>query len=346
MSVFKTILRLIKRNLGYGILTLATLLTLLPSVSSESKKVEGYKYNICYNGDIKDATKKEKELIDFLSKYKIEHQNYTDEEIKVVDALNIYDLIINLNEKNGVKRLIIKYEILSLEINQFMAYLDYYGDYDKAKNIMDESVETKQLDVKTSNTKTTVNSFLMYQISLFVLLIAGQILAILYKENIEKKRMVSNIKSSRYMFEIILGMAVIVTIAVVVSLIVSALFVNYTTKDLIYHFINFTLFAISMLALASLICRITNNRQIAMGFANTITLALAFTSGGFIQLELVKPGFIKFAKLFPEYYAIKNVHNGVFNMEYLKNLGIILLFGIAYYVVSVLLSRLNEERLK
>lgn len=346
MTVFKTILRLIKRNLGYGILTLATLLILIPFVSSESKKVEGYKYNVCYNGNIENATEKEKQLIKYLEKYKIEHQEYTDEEIKVVDALNIYNMIINLNEKNEDKKITIKDEILSLEINQFSAYLDYYGDYEKAKNIMDESVETKQLDVKPSNTKTTVNSFLMYQISLFVLLIAGQILSVLYKENIEKKRMVSNIRPSRYMLEIILGMAVIITIAVVVSLLVSAIFVNYTIKDIIYHFVNFTLFAVSMLALSSLICRITTNRQIAMGFANTITLALAFTSGGFIPLELVKPGFIKFAKLFPEYYAIKNVYNGAFNTEYLKNLGIILLFGIAYYVVSVLLSRVNEERLK
>lgn len=346
MTVFKTILRLIKRNLGYGILTLATLLILIPFVSNESKKVEGYKYNVCYNGNIDDATEKEKQLIKYLEKYKIEHQNYTTEEIKVVDALNIYNLIINLNEKNEDKRLTIKDEVLSLEINQFNAYLNYYGDYEKAKNIMDESVETKQLDVKPSNTKTTVNSFLMYQISLFVLLIAGQILSILYKENIEKKRMVSNIKPSRYMFEIILGMAVIVTIAVVASIIVSAIFVNYTAKDIIYNFINFTLFAISMLALSSLICRITKNKQIAMGFANTITLALAFTSGGFIPLEFVKPGFIKFAKLFPEYYAVKNVYNGVFNFVYLKNLGIIALFTIAYYIVSVFVSRLKEEKLK
>lgn len=344
MSVFKTILTLIKRNLGYGTLTLATLLILIPFVSKESSKIESYNFNVCYNGDIKKATSEEKDLIKYLEKYNIEHQSYTAEEMQVVDALNIYELILNLDEPDENKRLNIKNEILNLEINQFKGYLNYYDDFKKAKTIMDVGVNTKQLDVKTSNTKTTVNSFLMYQISLFVLFISSQILEILYKENIEKKRMVSNIKSSNYIFQIILGMSVIIIIAVIVSMIVSNIFVKYTFKDIIFNFINFSMFAISMLAMSSLICRITKNKQIATGIVNTITLVLAFTSGGFIPLEVIKPEFIRIAKLFPEFYAIKNVYNGVFNLEYFKNLGIILLFVIAYYAASVFVSRLKEEK--
>lgn len=346
MTVFKTILTLIKRNLVYGIITLATLVAIIPFVANKATTIEGYKYTVCYNGNIKNATSEEKNLIKYLGKYNIEHQSYTDEEIKVVDALNIYELIINLNEKDKAKRLLIKNEILGLEINQFIGYLNYYDDFLKAKNIMSVGVNTKQLDYKVTNTKTTVNSFLMYQISLFVILISMQIFDFLYKENIENKRIVSSIKPSKYMIEILMGMSVVVLIAVIASILISSIFVKYTLKALIFNLINFSFFAISILTMSSLICRITTNRQIASGIANTITLSLAFTSGGFIPQEVIKPGFLKFAKLFPEYYAIKNVHIEQFNIDFLKNLGIIALFSLVYYIASVFLARQKDKNLK
>lgn len=337
MTVFKTVLRLIKRNFVYALFSLFSILFLLPFISEKSGTINGYKFDVAYNGNIENATKSEKSLIRYLKKYNIESQNYTDEEIETVNALNIYNLMLNLNEKNSEKKLKISSRVLSLEVRQFLSLLDYYGNYEKAEKMMNVSVNTKIIGNTASSKQKVVNSFLMYQISLFIMTMSGQVFGEFYKKRIEHSKIISSISSKKYLLQMLSGMTVLLVIAVMIVMLLSMIFVRYTVNSLLYSFINLFIFGISILTMSSLIRRISKTPQVSIGIANMVTLVLGFISGSFIPVKFINPEFLKFSKLFPEYYAVQNVYNGTFNTLFMKNSFIILLFAVIYFIVSILL---------
>ena len=63
MTVFKTILILLKRNFIYAILSLTSIFIMIPFLTDSSNDTIGLNFNSCYVGDIENATYEEKNLI-------------------------------------------------------------------------------------------------------------------------------------------------------------------------------------------------------------------------------------------------------------------------------------------
>lgn len=343
MTVFKTILILLKRNFIYAILSLTSIFIMIPFLTDNSNDTLGLNFNSCYVGDIENATYEEKNLIKYLEKYNIKKENYDSDETLIANKMRAYSIIVDLTKPEGEERVSVNSSLLNLEVHQFLGYLNYYNDFDKANELMKKEVPMKIIGKADSEKKEILNAFLMYQISLFIMMLSGKILSLIYNEDLKKRQIVSSITPKKFTLNVILGMLLILLVAVLITMGASSLFVKYGTKDFMYSFINFMFFGISMISLANLISKVSKNTKIADGFASSITLILAFTSGAFIPPQFANENVIKFGKLFPEYYAIQNVYEGKWSNLAIKNIAIMLLFAIIYFTISIYYEKFFQK---
>lgn len=343
MTVFKTILILLKRNFVYALLSLLSIFIMIPFLTDNSNDTLGLNFNSCYIGDIENATYEEKNLIKYLEKYNIKKENYDSDETLIANKMRAYSIIVDLTKPEGEDRVSVNSSLLNLEVHQFLGYLNYYNDFDKANELMKKEVPMKIIGKADSEKKEVLNAFLMYSFSLFIMTLAGKILSLIYNEDLKKRQMVSSITPKKFTLSIILGMLLILLVAVLITMGASSLFVKYGTKDFMYSFINFMFFGISMISLANLISKVSKNTKIADGFASSITLILAFTSGAFIPPQFANENVIKFGKLFPEYYAIQNVYEGKWSNLAIKNIAIMLLFAIIYFAISIYYEKFFQK---
>lgn len=343
MTVFKTILILLKRNFIYAILSLTSIFIMIPFLTDNSNDTLGLNFNSCYVGDIENATYEEKNLIKYLEKYNIKKENYDSDETLIANKMRAYSIIVDLTKPEGENRVSVNSSLLNLEVHQFLGYLNYYNDFDKANELMKKEVPMKIIGKADSEKKEILNAFLMYQISLFIMMLSGKILSLIYNEDLKKRQIVSSITPKKFTLNVILGMLLILLVAVLITMGASSLFVKYGTKDFMYSFINFMFFGISMISLANLISKVSKNTKIADGFASSITLILAFTSGAFIPPQFANENVIKFGKLFPEYYAIQNVYEAKWSNTALKNIAIMLLFAVIYFTISIYYEKFFQK---
>ena len=87
MTVFKTILILLKRNFIYAILSLTSIFIMIPFLTDNSNDTIGLNFNSCYVGDIENATYEEKNLIKYLEKYNIKKETYDSDETLIANKM-------------------------------------------------------------------------------------------------------------------------------------------------------------------------------------------------------------------------------------------------------------------
>ena len=120
----------------------------------------------------------------------------------------------------------------------------------------------------------------------------------------------------------------------------------FSTQGIIY-IINSFVFTICALIIAFLIGTIVNNKNAINGIVNVVALGSSFLCGAFVPMEWLPDVVLKIAHILPSYYYISN-NEIVANLEtvnfetmrpILTNMGIMLIFGVAFIILTNVLSK-------
>lgn len=184
-------------------------------------------------------------------------------------------------------------------------------------------------------------------LSIFIFVI-GTIMCIFNKETIKKRNYISKLKISSFSNQLLLGHIVLGLIIWFIFTLVSIIIY----KDLMFTLngllliINSLCFVLTTTCFAYLIGSLIKNQNILSGIQNVVGLGLSFISGCFVPIEMLDQNIINFAKLFPSYWFIQSnydiVNLSTFNFETLKpilnNFIVILLFGVCYFIISIIVN--------
>lgn len=345
MIVYKSLLKIIKRNILYVLPAVFAIIIMLPFMGENLSKITGYNFDIAYYGDETSATFEEQNLLKYLRKYNIKKLKIERDDLEMLFLLDTYDLLIDFEKPVGsMDRIRYKNGMLQIESEQFLGYLNEYEDYSKATDIMGQEIKASTVKDGSGTSKEVTFSMLLYQISIVLLVIGIKLLKSMYDEDFSKRRIMGGLNENRYYMSIIMALVTSLIITALYSIAFVAIFYKITWHDFIFSFVNYLAFGTAMVSLATLIAKVAKENYVAYGLANTISLGLAFISGTFGNIEMVNPKLISVAKLFPEYYAVVNVQSMEFNVEFWKNFGIMILFAAAYYAANVYLGKMRARK--
>lgn len=115
----------------------------------------------------------------------------------------------------------------------------------------------------------------------------------------------------------------------------------FTTHGMIYM-LNLFVFTICAVTIAFLIGNVIRQKNAINGIVNVIALGSSFLCGAFVPMEWLPDTVLKIAHILPSYYYIKNneIIKGLEQINkdtispILLNMGIILLFAIAFVIIT------------
>ena len=180
-------------------------------------------------------------------------------------------------------------------------------------------------------------------LSIFIFII-GTIMCVYNKEAIRKRNNVSMLPPGSFANRLFLGhMTLVLSIWAAFILISIIIYKDlmFTVNGLLMAF-NSLCFAVTAASLAHLIGCFVKKENVLSGIQNVLSLGLSFISGCFVPVEWLNTKIVGFSKIFPSYWFIKGNYDiaklSTFNTESIKpialNCGIVLAFGILYFIVS------------
>lgn len=255
-------------------------------------------------------------------------------------------------------------EYTELLVNRYFKIAENYSKVGMTQKEIIKNIEKdiqNEIEVKVSSeNKSDMEKLAVYYsfenyafLSIFIFII-GTIMCIFNKETIRKRNNVSKLNPKSFSNQLFLGhMTLTLSIWAIFILISIILY-----KDLMFTIngllliINSLCFVITATSLAYLIGCLIKNENVISGIQNVISLGFSFISGCFVPIEWLDTNIINFSKIFPSYWFIQGNYNitklSAFNFEAIKpviiNYGIILFFGIIYFIASKFIISKNTSK--
>lgn len=368
MIVFKNYFKIVKKHLGI-IIMFAAISIGISIANTSYNSTENY---VSVNPKIAiinyDESSLSENFINYMDK-KSEFVEVENNEKAIQDALylNKTDSILIIPENFGADLLAVKEpnikikkstqnfsEYTELLVNR---YLKIAENYSKAGMTESEIIQNIQKDIENeievkvaSENKSDLEKLAVYYsfenyafLSIFIFIV-GTIMCIFNKETIRKRNNVSKLKPKSFSNQLFLGHIILTLSIWAIFTIVSVIIY----KDLMFSMngvlliINSLCFAFTATSLAYLIGCLIKNQNVISGIQNVVGLGLSFISGCFVPIEWLDSNIVNFSKIFPSYWFIQGNYNitklGVFNFETLRpiiqNFGVVLIFGIVYFVIG------------
>lgn len=252
-------------------------------------------------------------------------------------------------------------EYTELLVNRYFKIAENYSKVGMSESEIIKNIEKdiqNEIEVKiSSENQSDMEKLAVYYsfenyafLSIFIFII-GTIMCIFNKETIKKRNNVSKLNPKSFSNQLFLG-------NMTLTLSIWAIFVFISIilyKDLMFTMngllliLNSLCFAITATSLAYLIGCLIKNENVISGIQNVITIGLSFISGCFVPIEWLDTNIINFSKLFPSYWFIQGNYDitklSTFNYEtiqsVIQNYGIILVFGIIYFIISKVIIAKN-----
>lgn len=243
-------------------------------------------------------------------------------------------------------------------INRYFKIVDNYSKVGMTKEEILDNIKDdvkKEITVEISNkNKSDMEILAVYYsfenypfLSIFIFII-GTIMCIFNKETIKKRNTVSSLETKKFTKELFLGHITLTLSIWLLFVIVSIILYKnlmFTMNGLLYA-ITSLCFAITATSLAYAIGCLIKNVNVISGVQNVTALGLSFISGSFVPPELLAPGILSFSKIFPSYWFVSNNYDiakiAVFNwnsiLPIIGKCGIILAFGILYFIISKIIT--------
>ena len=368
MIVFKNYFNIVKRHLSVilmfsaisiGISVLNTSYTSTENYTSINPKVAIINY---------DESNLTNNFIDYITN-KVEIIEVEDNEKAIQDTLylNKADSILIIPKDFGKDLLMgnapdIKIkkstqnfsEYTELLVNRYFKIAENYSKVGMSESEIIKNIENdiqKEIEVKVSSAKQSdmgklaiYYSFENYAFLSIFIFIIGTIMCIFNKETIRKRNNVSKLKTKSFSNQLLLGHLTLTFSIWAIYLLISIILY----KDLMFTMngllliLNSLCFTITATSLAYMLGCLINNKNLISGIQNIITIGLSFISGCFVPIEMLDQNIVNFSKLFPSYWFIKGNYDitklTTFNTEtimpIIKNCGIVLIFGIIYFIIS------------
>ena len=368
MIVFKNYFNIVKRHLGIiimfsaisiGVSVINTSYTSTEDYVSVEPKIAVINY---------DESSLSNNFVDYITE-RAEIVEVEDNEKAIQDSLylNKVDSILIIPDNFGANLLMgnepnvkIKKstqnvsEYTELLVNRYFKIAENYSKVGMTENEIINNIEKdiqNEIEVKVSSeNQSDMEKLAVYYsfenyafLSIFTFII-GTIMCIFNKETIRKRNNVSKLNPKSISNQLFLGhMTLTLSIWLVFILISVILYrdLMFTTNGL-FLMLNSLCFALTATSLAYLIGCLIKKENVISGIQNVISLGLSFISGCFVPIEWLDKNIINFSKIFPSYWFIRGNYDitkiSTFNYENIKpviqNCGIVLLFGIIYFMIA------------
>ena len=368
MIVFKNYFNIVKRHLGIiimfsaisiGVSVINTSYTSTEDYASVDPKIAVINYDdsalsdnfveyIKERAEIVEVEDDEKAIQDTL------YLNKADSILIIPDNFGT-NILIGNNPRLKIKKSTQNVsEYTELLVNRYFKIAENYSKVGMSENEIINNIEKdiqNEIEVKVSSKNQSdmerlavYYSFENYAFLSIFIFIIGTIMCIFNKETIRKRNNVSKLNPKSISNQLFLGhMTLTLSIWLVFILISVILYrdLMFTTNGLLLM-LNSLCFALTATSLAYLIGCLIKKENVISGIQNVISLVLSFISGCFVPIEWLDKNIINFSKIFPSYWFIQGNYDitklSTFNYENIKpviqNCGIVLLFGIIYFMIA------------
>lgn len=376
MTVFKTFLKVLNKNKFVVILYTIILLVfggINMQTSENSTNFVASKPNVLIiNNDENEGISKN--LSDYIEKntniVKVE-----DEEEAVDDALFYRDVSYIVYIPKNYRQDVLSGKNPEIEIKSAGNYGGSYAEmilsrYIKVQNIYAKEIEnedeliekinetlseevniqkTTTLDTNGLSKATFYYNFASYSILVGAVYVICLILSSFREEKVRKRTIISSMSYKKHNRILLLSNGLFATGLWLLYVVLSFAFVGdimFSTQGIVYM-INSFVFTICALTIAFLIGSVVNNKNAINGIVNVVALGSSFLCGAFVPMEWLPDFVLKIAHILPSYYYISN-NEMVANLEtvnfetmkpILTNMGIMMVFAIAFIIITNVLSK-------
>ena len=197
-------------------------------------------------------------------------------------------------------------------------------------------------------------NFTNYTILAICIFVIGMILTIFNNTNIKKRNTSSPLSYKKLNMQLFLGNACVTFLIWLLYTMIGIIMYGKAMFSIngLLMMLNTFVFCIVALSIGFLIGNLVKNKEAQNGIVNVVALGSSFICGAFVPQEMLGDFVLSIARVFPSYWFITN--NGliaelsVVNGETLKpifiNMGIVLLFAIAYYIITNIVSIYKRKR--
>lgn len=212
---------------------------------------------------------------------------------------------------------------------------------------------TSKLDNDNLSKATFYYNFASYSILAGCVYVICLMLSSFKEEKIRKRTIISSMNYKTYNRQLLLSNTLFAIVMWVFYVALSFLLIGgvmFTIHGLIYMANSFV-FTICSVTIAFLIGNVVSNKNAINGIVNVVALGSSFLCGAFVPMEWLPDSVLKVAHILPSYYYISSneilTELEVFNFETMKpilmNMGIILIFAIAFIIITNIVSKKKRK---
>lgn len=209
--------------------------------------------------------------------------------------------------------------------------------------------KTTTLDTNSLSKATFYYNFASYSILAGAVYVICLILSSFREEKVRKRTIISSMSYKKHNRILLISNGLFATVLWLLYVVLSFAFVGdimFSTQGIVYM-VNSFVFTICALTIAFLIGSVVNNKNAINGIVNVVALGSSFLCGAFVPMEWLPDFVLKIAHILPSYYYISNnemvTNLETINFETLKpiltNMGIMLLFAVAFIIITNVLSK-------
>ena len=212
---------------------------------------------------------------------------------------------------------------------------------------------TSKLNSNDLDKATFYYNFASYSILAGCVYVICLILSSFNEEKIRKRIIISSMNYKEHNRKLLLSNVVFAIVLWLVYILLSFALIGkemFTSHGFIY-ILNSFVFALCSVPIAFLIATLVNNKSALSGIVNVVALGSSFLCGAFVPMELLPDAILKIAHILPTYYYIKN-NESIKSLETIEfgtlkpiliNMGIILIFGIIFVVLTNIVSKKKRK---
>lgn len=381
MIVFKTFLKILKKNLGVIILYTVILVAFgglnMKTNDTNPTHFQNTRPSIYIINEDKESAIT-KNLVQYLEE-QCEIVELSDNQDAIADALFYREMSYIIKIPPDYERdfldgkhpdIIVEstgdYEATYAEmvLSRYLKVADIYQQiYDNEEMIIDRVNDTLGLQVSVEIT-SKVNTDQLSQASYYYNFISYSLLAgCLYvicsifssfKElSISKRITVSSMNEKKHHLILLLSNGLLAFVLWLIYVLLSFVLVGQvmlTRHGMIYIFNSFV-FSVCTLTIAFFIAQLLKDKNVINGIVNVIALGSSFLCGAFVSVEYLPDFVLKIAHILPSYWYIQNNEIieslEIINLESLTpvfiNVGVICIFSFIFIMMSMMISKVKAK---
>ena len=209
------------------------------------------------------------------------------------------------------------------------------------------------VDIDRLSVASYFYSYANYSILAICIYVTALILIIFNNKKIKDRTNISSKKSSSITKELYFGNLCFILLVWIFIIILSIIIngkIMFTSNGL-YLMLNSFIFMICALSIGFLVGNIFRSENAISAIVNIVALGSSFICGSFIPLNYLPATVVKFSKILPSYWFIKNNNfictienfNKEVFMELFKNMSIVFLFAIMFFIIAIIYNK-NHKR--